>query len=224
MSIVVDIDDTLVDTSKRTQAIWKLVLECSIPLNDIRILSPQEIFTKYASSYQMNQIDEYRSKYWKYILGIQDYPFKNHKLYKPIEFSVEVLRRWQENFNLIYITGRPDNTRDFTITQLSNFDFPIRNIELVMFPLEDFSQAQNGFNGPILIEIRKKLVTKLNEKHKIIKVVDDNPRYFPIYKQCMIHERIGLLRSKVFSQDDFIQYGATRVINNWKELLVGSFE
>ena len=41
ISVVVDIDDTL-DTSRRMQAVWRLVLDCEIPLEAVKILSLEQ--------------------------------------------------------------------------------------------------------------------------------------------------------------------------------------
>ena len=192
-----------------------MVLRVEYIIKEIRTLTPHEIFSKYASSEQVNRVDEYRSEYWNLILGIYEQPFKNPLMYQPIEYSVEVLTRWAKQNDLVYLTARPDNTRDFTLLQLVNFRFPLKNVELVMFPLEDFSQAQNGFNGPIFSEIRKNLVLKILEKHKIVVVIDDNATYFPIYMQCKIRDRIGLMRTEAYTIEDFMRFGVTRVIRSW---------
>jgi len=43
ISVVVDVDDTLIDTAKRTQAIWHKILELEIPLEVVQTLNPQRI-------------------------------------------------------------------------------------------------------------------------------------------------------------------------------------
>lgn len=60
VSVVVDVDDTAIDTERRTQGVWHQVLDRKIPLQVVQTLSSQQIFEKYASSErQTNEASRY---------------------------------------------------------------------------------------------------------------------------------------------------------------------
>jgi len=88
-----------------------------------------------------------------------------------------------------------------------------------MFSLEDFARVR-GVNpsGPTLVDAKSKLFSTISKKHNVVRVVDDYPGYFPIYKQFDVPERIGLLSSKRYTPQQFIDRGATRVVESWKQL------
>jgi hypothetical protein len=88
-----------------------------------------------------------------------------------------------------------------------------------MFSLEDFARVR-GINpsGPTLVDAKSKLFSALFKEHNVVRVVDDYPGYFPIYKQFGVPDRIGLLRSRRYSLQQYIDKGATRVVKSWKQL------
>ena len=141
------------------------------------------------------------------------------ELDEPIPFAVEVLQTWSKHCQLAYLTGRTENIRDLTSDQLRKFGFPTDNIRLMMFNLEDYARAR-GLNpsGPTVIDAKSRLFSSISKQHNIVRVVDDYPSYFPIYRQFDVPERIGFLRPKKYSQQQYLERGATRVVESWKEL------
>lgn len=218
ISIVVDVDDTLIDTVRRTQAVWHEILNREIPLEAVHTLNPQLIFEKYASTDQESRVHEIQKRFWDITLCIEKVGVDLLKLEEPVPFAAETLQVWSKQCMLIYLTGRPETTRSSTLQRLREFGFPTNNIELVMYRLGDYARARGEPNGPTLIEARHRLFSSVCKRHNVARVVDDYPGYFTIYKEFKIPERIGLLRSKLFSRQDYINRGATKVVKSWKQL------
>ena len=141
------------------------------------------------------------------------------ELDEPIPFASEVLQKWSKHYQLVCLTGRTENTRELTLDQLRKFGFPTDNIQLTMFNLEDYERAR-GLNpsGSTLVETKSTLFSSISKQHDIVRVVDDYPGYFTIYRQFGVPERIGFLRPKRYSSQDYIDRGATRVVESWKQL------
>ena len=219
ISVVVDIDDTLVNTDRRMQAIWHRVLGCDVPLEAVETMGLEQIFMKFASSEQKQRASEFQKRFWDVALCIDEAGVESLVLHEPLPFAAEVLHQWSKHSALVYLTGRTENMRQMTLNELREFGFPTNGVELVMFSLEDFSRAR-GVNpsGPTLVDVKARLLSAICKAHDVVRAVDDYPSYFPVYKQCDIPDRIGLLRSRRYTPQDYINSGATRVIQNWKAL------
>lgn len=218
VSVVVDIDDTLIDTAKRTQAVWKETLNRAIPLEDVQTLNPQQIFGKYSSMNQKARVNEIQKRFWGIVLCEEKIGVDLLRLEKPVPFAAATLQAWSKQFMLIYLTGRPETTRSSTLQKLTQFGFPTNSVELVMYKLDDYARAKGASTGPTLVEARHSLFSSLCKRHNVVRVVDDYPGYFTIYREFNVHERIGLMRSKRFSPQQYINRGATRVVRSWKQL------
>ncbi len=83
-----------------------------------------------------------------------------------------------------------------------------------------FHARAQGLNpsGPTQVEAKSKLFSSISKQYNVVRVVDDYPGYFPIYKQFDVPERIGFLRRKKYSLKQYIDRGATRVVESWKQL------
>jgi len=219
ISVVVDVDDTLINTERRIQGVWRELLGREVPMRAVETLGLGQIFEKFASSDQKARANELRKKFWDIILCLENIGNELAELDKPIPFAAEVLQKWSKHCQLVYLTGRTENTRELTLDQLRKFGFPTDNIQLMMFNLEDYACAR-GLNpsGPTQVDTKSKLFSSISKKYNVVRVVDDYPGYFPIYKQFDIPERIGLLRPKKYSLKQYIDRGATRVVENWKQL------
>jgi hypothetical protein len=219
ISVVVDVDDTLISTDRSMQGVWREVLGCEVPLDAVETLGLEQIFMKFASSEQKTRVSELSRRFWDISLCLEEVGIELFKLHEPIPFSAEVLQTWTNHCRLIYLTGRPETTSDLTLGELEKFGFPISNTQLVMFSLEDFARVR-GINpsGPTLVDAKSKLFSALFKEHNVVRVVDDYPGYFPIYKQFGVPDRIGLLRSRRYSLQQYIDKGATRVVKSWKQL------
>jgi hypothetical protein len=218
-SIVVDIDDTLVNTSRRTQAVWRLVLGCEVPLEAVETLSLEQVFMKFASPEQKQRVGDFQKRFWDVSLCLDEAGLESIGLNEAIPFAANVVQEWGKHYKLVYLTGRTENARSITLSELQKLGFPIEGAELVMFSLEDFARAR-GLNpsGPTLADARAQRLSEICKMHSVVRAVDDYPGYFPVYRQFNIPDRIGLLRSKRYTPQDYLDRGATRVVKNWKEL------
>jgi len=218
-SIVVDIDDTLISTVRRMQAVWRKLLSRTIPLEAVETLSLEQIFMRYASPEQKAHISEFQKRFWDIVLCFEEVGIELLRFHEAVPFAADVLRTWIEQYRLVYLTGRTENTRELTFTELKRFGLPVSNVELMMFSIEDYGCAQ-GVNpsGPTLVDAKSRLFASISKKQNVVRVVDDYPGYFPIYRQFEVPERIGLLRPKRYTPQQYIDNGATSVIKGWKEL------
>jgi hypothetical protein len=219
ISVVVDVDDTLINTERRMHSVWRELLGREVPMEAIETLGLEQIFEKFASSDQKARANELRKRFWDILLCLENVGIGLAELDEPIPFAPEVLQTWSKHCQLVYLTGRTENTRDLTLDQLRKFGFPTDNIQLTLFDLEDYARAR-GLNpsGPTQVDAKSRLFSSISKQHDVVRVVDDYPGYFPIYKQFDVPERIGFLRPKRYSQQQYINRGATRVVESWKQL------
>jgi hypothetical protein len=73
-------------------------------------------------------------------------------------------------------------------------------------------------SGSTLVDAKSRLFNMISREQNVVRVVDDYPGYFGIYKQFGVPDRIGFLRPKRYSLQDYIDQGATRVVESWKQL------
>ena len=218
-SIVVDIDDTLISTDRRMQKVWRQVLGREVPLDAVRTLDLAEVFVKFASPEQKTRADEFQKRFWDVLLCIEPGASESAKLHSALPFAADVLQTWSKNCRIVYLTGRTENTRDITLGELRRFGFPVNSAQLLMFDLKDYARVRGeNPSGPTLVDAKSRLLSSLPKEHNIVRVVDDYPGYFQIYKQHGIPDRIGLLRPERYSPQQYIDKGATRVIESWEQL------
>lgn len=218
-SVVVDIDDTLICTNSRMQGIWRQILGRDVPLEAVRTLDLEQVFMKFASLEQKARAAYFQKRFWDFVLCVEEAGVDLLRLHEPIPFAADVLQKWSKQCRLVYLTGRTENTRDLTLHELRNFGFPTDKNQLLMFNLEDYARVRGeNPSGPTLVDAKSRLFSSLSKKHNVARVVDDYPGYFPIYKQFQVPERIGLLSSGRYLPQQYIDRGATRVIESWKQL------
>ena len=218
-TVVVDVDDTLISTDKSMQGVWREVLNREIPLEAVEALSLEQIFMKYASPEQKARASEFQRRFWNIVLCLENIGVKLVELQEPVSFAADALQKWSKQCTLVYLTGRTENTRDLTLGQLEKFGFPTDNIQLTMLILEDYARVR-GVNpsGPTVVDAKSRLFSAISKEQNVVRVIDDFPGYFPVFKQFGVPERIGLLRPKRYSPQDYIDQGATRVVESWKQL------
>jgi len=214
IGIVVDIDDTLVDTNKRRWTVWRNVLGQEIPMKEVERLGSLQILEKYGFGNK-----EVWERYWKILLCWEKNGNEVLELNKPIPFASKVLQKWCEKYKLVYLTGRSKNIYNLTLDELNRFDFPIAGVDLIMLNSKDWKDyfASKTTHK----KLRTRLFTSISKRYKIEKVIDDYPSYFTVYKQFKVSERIGVLRAKRFSPKDYLTKGATKV-TTWKQLLLNN--
>jgi len=212
MSYLIDIDDTLVSTRKRTQGLWKHVLGCVVPQDEIETMTARQIFERYATEEQKPLMRDLQRRFTETMLCRNVEGVRLMELDEPIPYAANVLHRWWKEAEIVYITGRLERVREETASQLRRFGFPVEETELVMFKEGDW---RNGGVG----EARRALMDEVVGTHSVHRVVDDFPGYFTVYRDYGISERIGLLQSKMYKSTDFLERGATKVVKSWSELI-----
>ena len=211
LAVVVDVDDTLIDTNRRRWAAWCHVLGRELPSEIVEGHRTREILRTYAPS-----DNDVWKRFWKLLLCWENEGIRLLNLDTPFPYAAEVVRRWSEQFRVVYLTGRSKNMYDLTLEQLNKFGFPVENADLVMLSLNDWNKYLNAKASPI--QLRSKLFSSVDARHEIIRVVDDIPSFFSIYKKFGVPERIAIQRQKIYSRQEYFSHGATKVIKNWKQL------
>ena len=205
---VVDIDETLINTDERRRKAWEITLKKSVPLDLVKRFSSKQILKRLAPA---ENREELWFKFWRVLLCIDPEGLKLLKLDKPIPHAPETLSKWAKNLKIIYLTGRTSNMHRLTLKELERMGFPTKNIELVMA-----NNLERYLENPV--EERAKLFSTITKRYTVIRVVDDNPNFFPIYKKFDVPERIGLLRPERYKPEDYIAKGATKIAKNWQEI------
>ncbi len=217
-AVVLDIDDTLINPSRRMQAIWHEVLGREVPLEAVKSLELEQVFMTYASAEQKTRASSFQRRFWDLVLCLDKLGVQLLELDEPMPFASDVVQKWSQKYGILYLTGRTENTRRLTINELAGFGFPIDDTSLFMVQVADYARMR-GENptGPNLTDAKSQVFSSVALKHKVVRVVDDFPDYFPIYKQSRVPDRIGL-RTKRFPPEKYLKMGATRIIENWNDL------
>jgi hypothetical protein len=209
-AVVVDIDDTIVSTNRRRHAAWCEVLGIEIPFQDVESSSSEEILKKYGGSDR-----EIWKRFWMLVLCVDESGVDLLELDESIPNAMEILEKWSRKFKLIYLTARTENMRYLTLYELRRFGYPTNNIELKMFTLDDWMEYSSV---SAVVKTRSMMLAGILDRYNVIRVVDDYPGFFVAYRDHSIPDRIGLLREKRFSREQYLSNGATRVIEGWDEL------
>ena len=210
-AIVVDIDDTLVSTDRRRHAAWCRVLGREISLEEVESQGSREILRRYAFS--SRKIWE---KFWMLTLCVEEGGADLLELDKPIPHALEIIQRWKEKYKLVYITGRTENMRQLTIDELRRFGFPTHETELEMFTLKDWIRFFSSTAS--VVKTRSKIFSSIFKRFNVVRVIDDFPGFFAAYREYTVPDKVGLLRKRRFSRQEYLDNGATRVIEKWKQL------
>lgn len=174
---------------------------------------------KFASAEQKAHVREFQKRFWDVVLCLDEGGVGLMGLHEAVPFAADVLQKWSKECRLVYLTGRTENMRELTLAELKRFGFPVDGIELLMFSVEDYGRARGvDPSGITLIEAKRRLFASLAEQYNVVRVIDDYPGYFPIFKQFGVPDRVGLLLLKRYKPQQYIERGATRVVDSWKEL------
>lgn len=211
-AIVVDIDDTLVGTDHRRHAAWCQVLGREIPLQEVECQGSREILRKYAFSDR-----EIWKRFWMLTLCVEEGGADLLRLDRSIPHASEALQKWSENYKLIYLTGRTRNMRQLTLDELRRFEFPTSGTELEMFSINEWMNFYSSQSS--VVKTRSVIFSKILKRHKVIRVVDDYPGFFAAYRKHPVPDKVGFMRKKRFSHQEYLANGATRVVENWKQLI-----
>ena len=212
IGVVVDVDDTLLNTDRRRWVVWCRVLGREIPFQIVESLSSHQILERFAWADR-----EVWERFWGILLCWEESGIELLDLDEPIPSAAEVLQRWSEEYKLIYLTGRSRNMHELTLSELDGFGFPVRGVDLVMLNVKDWKHYLASEISPI--RLRARLFSSVLKRHRVIRVVDDYPSFFTVYRRYGVPDRIGLLRPKRFSPQNYFAQGATRVVEGWQQLL-----
>lgn len=203
-AIVLDIDETIIDTSLRRQAAWRRVTGLDIPVSELEMYGSSYIARKY---YGHNYHPIYL-KFWSLLLCYDPDGFKLLEMDKPIPYAADMVSVWSRRYTIVYLTGRTINMRDATLDELRSMGFPTDPMMIYMAPdLEKYLENPTG--------IRRMLLERIIEEYRVKIIVDDNPVFFEIYRELGIPIRIGILRPR-FKIEDY-RY-ASIVADSWYSL------
>lgn len=217
--VIVDIDDTLIDTGQRMHKLWNLLLDREIPKEAVETMNLERIFMKFATREQTSRVKEYQRRYWDLLLCLDEAGVESLKLHEPMPYAADILQSWSKKLEIFYLTGRTDNMRFLTLDEMKRFSFPTENTKLVMFKPEDYARPKGeNPSGPTLIDTKSRLCLDICKNSNVVRVIDDFPGYFPIFQRLHIPDRIGFLNPKKYKPQHYLDRGATRVVESWKEI------
>ncbi|MCW4051625.1 MAG: hypothetical protein NWE78_00260 [Candidatus Bathyarchaeota archaeon] len=217
--VIVDIDDTLIDTGQRMHKLWNLLLDREIPKEAVETMNLERIFMKFATREQTSRVKEYQKRYWDLLLCLDEAGVESLKLHEPMPYAADILQRWSKKLEIVYLTGRTDNMRFLTLDEMKKFSFPTVNTKLVMFKPEDYARPKGeNPSGPTLTDTKSRLCLDICKNSNVVRVIDDFPGYFPIFQREDIPDRIGFLNPKKYKPQHYLDKGATRVVKNWREI------
>lgn len=209
MCVVLDIDDTLINTDMRRWNVWCYVLNRRIPLEAVESLGSRRILETFA--FGDRTIWE---RYWGILLHWEDAGDEFLELDEPIPFAAQVIQKWSEEYKIVYLTGRSKNMRRLTLDELEKFNFPTAGVDLVMLSVKDWRSHFESKTS--LTKLRGRRFSSITKRYRVVRVVDDQPSYFQVYRQFKVPDRIGLQRKR-FQPKDYLDKGATRV-KTWEQL------
>jgi hypothetical protein len=179
----------------------------------------EQIFMEFATKEQLSRAKDFQKRYWDLLLCHNEAGVESLKLHQPLLYAADILRSWNQKWEIVYLTGRTENLRSLTLNELEKFGFPTRNTQLVMFKPEDYGRPKGEApSGPTLVDTKFSLCSAICASSNVVRVIDDYPGYFPIYQQLKIPDRIGLLRLRKYKPQHYLDSGATRIIMSWSEL------
>jgi len=92
ISVVLDVDDTLISTDRRVEGVWHEVLGREVPMEAVETLTLEQIFMKFATPEQKTRVSELQKRFWDILLCLEDVGIELLRLHEPIPFSVDVLQ------------------------------------------------------------------------------------------------------------------------------------
>ncbi len=216
--VVVDIDETLIHTSRRKHTVASRVLDAEIPFEAVETMSDKQLFEQYASPEQMTRQGEISRRFWDLLLCLDEGGLDLLHLDEAVPHAAEALRSWEGHCEIVYLTGRPEPMRSHTLEAIEGFGYPVEGTRLIMFEQADWESFLSG-NRMALQETRERLFVSILEDGPVARVVDDFPGYFRTYSKYGVPDRVGLLFSPRRTLQRFLDRGATRVFEGWRPLI-----
>jgi hypothetical protein len=216
-AIVVDIEDTLLDMRERTREVWQDLLGRDVILEDAISLEPVRMIERYGSKKQRKRIDDLVNEYWDLLLCKEQCKFLDKA--EEIPSASDVLKSWKDDYQIVYVSDLLEPASDELKDQLMRFNNPIRGTERILLSLEEYKESMERLVGFDLVDARRRVMSRISDEYDIVRVIDDHPDYFRVYRDFDISERLGFYRPRAFSTEDYLSRGATRVMMDWEELL-----
>ena len=197
-TILVDIDDTVVNTLRRRWMAWRY-LGYSLPLDMVERHSSKEIIQLVGGDRDLWM------DFWRLLLAFDEKGIELLKYDQPIPGVSETLLKLRaKGYKIVFITGRTKNMYDAVIQEFRDFNFPLDDI----FMAEDLSEM---LEKPL--DVRRALLNKIMDKYLPLLAVDDYPKYHLVYWDFNIPHRIGYLRKMRFPSSKY--KWSTFVADNW---------
>jgi phosphoglycolate phosphatase-like HAD superfamily hydrolase len=170
-AIVIDIDNTLIDTSIRKQSILREMFKYStenVLINDVRKDYMLNAFLGGGSTASRRAFLEILSSEE----GIRNHPAP------AFEGALKCIEGWlREGFEIIFLTARPEKLREVTKTELKNANIPFKTENVYMLEeecleTEDMSVATVAF--------KKAVLTRLLNRYDVLAAIGDRADdFFP---------------------------------------------
>ena len=209
--VIVDIDDTVIDTTRRMQAIWRELLGREVPIEAVESMGLRQIFEVFATPQQLESVREHQTRFFRLLLCEEELGYQFAQLDEAIPYAADTVNAWARDSHIVYLTGRTENTRKQTLEALRLHGFPSINADLFMVSAEDWHSGKAA-------EARRDMLSEVVNRYDVPRVVDDYPGYFTMYTEVGIPDRIGLLKP-MHPRDAYMEKGATRVVASWRVLL-----
>jgi hypothetical protein len=208
--ILVDIDDCILNVTRRKAAIYSYLLNKKITVKDVIGKRTAEFLSNYLPP---NKIEEYREKFWKIALCLEKEGYKFIDLDKPEPYSRQILRKLSKKFIIVYISNRLESMKHISISQLKKFNFPY---------YENVYHADDQTFLSSTTEGRKSVLSKIPKLNYVV-VIDDLPENYYHYKNLGIPKIIGFMKYIVLDEKKFYNNGANYVIKSWKDFPLNDF-
>jgi len=209
--VIVDIDDTVIDTTRRMQAIWRELLGREVPIEAVESMGLRQIFEVFATPQQLESVREHQTRFFRLLLCEEELGYQFAQLDEAIPYAADTVNAWARDSHIVYLTGRTENTRKQTLEALRLHGFPSINADLFMVSAEDWHSGKAA-------EARRDMLSEVVNRYDVPRVVDDYPGYFTMYTEVGIPDRIGLLKP-MHPRNAYMEKGATRVVASWRVLL-----
>ncbi|UCC34014.1 MAG: hypothetical protein JSW53_03170, partial [Candidatus Bathyarchaeota archaeon] len=79
--VIVDIDDTLINTRRRMHRVWNLLLNREVPTEAVETQGLEQIFMNFASKEQKSQVKEFQKRFWNILLCLDESGVESLKLH-----------------------------------------------------------------------------------------------------------------------------------------------
>jgi hypothetical protein len=76
--VIVDIDDTVLDTTRRMQAIWQELLGREVPIEAVESMGLRQIFEVYATPQQLESVREHQTRFFRLLLCEEELGSSSH--------------------------------------------------------------------------------------------------------------------------------------------------